>query len=139
MIEVLHTVYGLGPRDLRRTVEVEVGGMAARTLLPHIILKAKLANSATIPQNGRQDVKHARMMLVCVRGFVEEVLQEVRDGALAERTAVNLFQEIYEVVNSPAAAQAAGKWDLDLASVWPIELLRDPATPKVTRWARFCW
>lgn len=51
MIEVLHTVYGLGPRDLRRTVDVEVGGMAARTLLPHIILKAKLANSATMPQD----------------------------------------------------------------------------------------
>ncbi len=135
VIEVLHTVHGLGPADLRRTVDVEVDGIAARTLLPHIMLKAKLANAATIPQDGRQDVKHARMMLICVRGFIEEVLQGVREGALVERAAVNLFGEIFEVVGSPVAGQAANLWDLDLHSIWPLEMLRDPATPKIARWA----
>lgn len=135
VIEVLHTVHGLGPKDLRRTVDVEVAGIAARTLLPHVVLKAKLANAATIPQDGRQDVKHVRMMLLCVRGFVEDVLQGVRDGALVERAAVNLFQEIFEILRSPTAHQAATRWDLDLDSVWPLESLRDPVTPKVARWA----
>ena len=134
-IEVLHTVHGLGPKDLRRTVDVEVDCISARTLLPHIVLKAKLANAATIPQEGRQDVKHVHMMLLCVRGFIEEVLLGVRDGALGERAAVNLFEEIFEIVGSPVADQAAKRWNLDLGSIWPLAMVHDPANPKVARWA----
>jgi hypothetical protein len=134
-IEVLHTVHGLGPKDLQRTVDVEVDGIAARTLLPHIVLKAKLANAAKIPQDGRQDVKHTRMMLLCVRGFIEEVLQGVRDGSLVERAAVNLLEEIFEIVGSPVARQAAERWNLDLGSIWPLGILLHPASPKVARWA----
>ena len=128
-------MHGLGPKDFQRTVDVEVDGIAARTLLPHIILKAKLANAATIPQDGRQDVKHTLMMLICVRGFIEEVLQGVRAGALSERAAVNLFEEIFEIVRSPVAEQASTQWNLDLGSIWPLSFLRDPANPKVARWA----
>jgi hypothetical protein len=55
-VEVLHTVLGLKARDLRRTVDVEVAGVVGRIPLPHLVLKAKLANSALLSQDGRQDV-----------------------------------------------------------------------------------
>ena len=66
-VEVLHSVLGLNQNDLARTMNIEVEGVVGRVPLPHLILEAKLANSALIPQEGRQDVKHARMMLLCTR------------------------------------------------------------------------
>jgi hypothetical protein len=68
-VEVLHTVLGLRAKDLKRTVVVEVDGVAGRIPLPHLVLKAKLANAALLSQEGRQDVKHTRMMPLCVRGL----------------------------------------------------------------------
>jgi hypothetical protein len=40
--------------------------------MPHLILKAKIENSESIPQEGRNDVKHVRMMILCVRAFIRE-------------------------------------------------------------------
>jgi len=56
-VEVLHTVLGLDAKDLARTVNLEIQGMTARIPLPHLILKAKLANAALIDQEGRQEPK----------------------------------------------------------------------------------
>ena len=44
-IDVLHTVKGLDAKDLARTMEVQIEGLAAQVLLPHVILKAKIKNS----------------------------------------------------------------------------------------------
>ncbi|MCF7676398.1 MAG: hypothetical protein K9N23_06600 [Akkermansiaceae bacterium] len=52
-VEVLHTVLGLKARDLRRTVDVEVAGVVGRIPLPHLVLKAKLANAPGLDDSGR--------------------------------------------------------------------------------------
>jgi hypothetical protein len=84
-VEVLHTVLGLDAKDLERTMDIESAGIVARIPMPHLVLKAKLANSALIPRDGRQDVKHTRMMLVCVRAFILELLENHRAGLIGER------------------------------------------------------
>jgi hypothetical protein len=50
IIEVLHTVKGLDAKDLARTMEVRIEGLAAQVLLPHLILKAKIEYPAGRPQ-----------------------------------------------------------------------------------------
>lgn len=133
-VEVLHTVLGLDAKDLARTVNIEIEGMTGRIPLPHLILKAKLANAALIDQEGRQDVKHAKMMLLCVRAFIVELAGKCGSGLLGERALINLLGEIWDVVNSPDAMKAAGLWDLDLPSVWPLAELRMSKRDKVARW-----
>jgi hypothetical protein len=133
-VEVLHVVNGLSPADLSRTMELRVGEMVARVLLPHIVLKAKLENALTIDQAGRNDVKHVRMMILCVHAFIREFIGNVLGGRLTERALVNLLNEVHEVVTSGHASKAAEQWDFDLAGVWPMEQLTALDAPKVARW-----
>jgi hypothetical protein len=133
-VEVLHTVLGLDAKDLKRTVDIEVAGVVGRIPLPQLILKAKLANSALISQDGRQDVKHARMMVACVRAFILELLENCGAGLISERAVVNLLEEIREVMGSRHAEKAATLWDFDFRRVWPMEELKTSGGEKVARW-----
>jgi hypothetical protein len=133
-VEVLHTVLGLDAKDLARTVNLDIEGVTGRLPLPHLILKAKLANAALIDQEGRQDVKHASMMLLCVRAFIMELSGKCRSKLLSERAMVNLLGEIWEIVNSPLAIKAARLWDLSLSGVWPHAELESTGNEKISRW-----
>jgi hypothetical protein len=133
-VEVLHTVLGLTRKELERAVRIEVAGIVGRIPFPHLVLKAKLANAAVIDQDGRPDVKHVRMMLVCTQAFIREFLLNCRAGQVRERALVNLLEEIREVVSSPEALKAAKVWNLDLAAVWPMEELKAFEGEKIARW-----
>lgn len=133
-VEVLHTVLGLDAKDLLRTVDLDVAGIVARIPLPHLVMKAKIANSALIAQEGRQDVKHTRMMLVCVRAFILELLENQRAGLIGERPVVNLFEEIRDVMSSPNAEKAASLWGFDFRVVWPIAEIKASGSEKIIRW-----
>jgi hypothetical protein len=133
-VEVLHTVLGLNKSDLNRTINIEVEGIVGRVPLPHIILKAKIANSASIQQDGRQDVKHVKMMLICTRAFIGELLEKCRSGTISERAVLNLLDEIREVTSSPDATKAADLWHLDFATIWPFDELWRFDGDKIQRW-----
>ena len=133
-VEVLHTVLGLDARDIKRTMDIEVAGVVARVPLPHLIFKAKLANSALITQDGRQDVKHARMMLICVRAFILELLDNHRAGLIGERPIVNLLEEIRGVIGSRNAGKATNLWGFDFREAWPMDELKVCGSEKVIRW-----
>lgn len=53
-IEVLHAVLGLNSQDLARTIDLQAGAVLGRVPMPQLVLKAKIANSALIKQEGRQ-------------------------------------------------------------------------------------
>ena len=135
-VEVLHTVLGLNQSDLDRTLNIEVDGIVGRVPLPHLILKAKIANSALIQQEGRQDVKHARMMLICTRAFVGELLASCWEGHLTERAVVNILDEIREILNSHEAEKSRKLWSFDYSCVWPFEQLRTFKEDKIARWLK---
>jgi hypothetical protein len=133
-VEVLHMVNGLSRDDLSRTMELRVSETVARVLLPHVILKAKLENTLTIDQSGRNDVKHVRMMILCVNAFVRQLVGNVIEGRLTERALVNLLNEVHDLVTSEHALRSAEKWNFDLSGVWPMEELRGFEGDKIPRW-----
>jgi hypothetical protein len=133
-VEVLHTVLGMDAKDMKRTVDVDVAGVVARIPLPHLVLKAKLANSTLITQDGRQDVKHTRMMLVCIRAFILELLENHRAGLIGERPILKLLEEIRKVMSSRNAGKAATLWSFDFREAWPLEELKACDGEKIARW-----
>lgn len=133
-VEVLHTVLGLNRHELKRTMNIEVEGIVGRIPLPHLVLKAKLANSALIDQEGRQDVKHARMMMLCTRAFVDELLLKCRAGKINERAFINVLDEIREVTSTRESIKAANLWGFDYANIWPFDDLTQFPDGKITRW-----
>ena len=133
-VEVLHMVLGLDAKDLARAVTIDAGPVSARVPLVHLVLKAKIANAAGIDQEGRQDVKHMVMLAICVREFIADLVEDCVAGGIDQRQLINVLNEIHEIVSSPVAARAEDRWQFDLQSVWPMEILRDRRLEKLSRW-----
>jgi hypothetical protein len=74
------------------------------------------------------------MMLICVRAFILELLENHQGGLIGERPVVNLLEEIREVMSSPNAEKAANLWGIDFREVWPREELKASGGEKVARW-----
>ena len=134
LVEVLHTVKGLNLKELGRTMNLVVGDLKARVLLPHLVLKAKIENAADIDQEGRNDVKHVRMMVLCMRAFIVEFCCFVREGKASGRALVNVLEETFAIISSPKAEKAANLWGIDFREVWPMEELKMSGGEKVARW-----
>ena len=134
LVEVLHTVKGLSFKELGRTMDLVVDNLKARVLLPHLVLKAKIENATDIDQEGRNDVKHVRMMILCMRACVAELGRFVSEGKVSERALVNVLEETFAIISSPKAEKAASLWGFDFREVWPIEELRTSGSEKVARW-----
>lgn len=133
-IEVLHSVKGLDAKDLARAMELKIDGATARVLLPQLILKAKIENAESIPQKGRNDVKHVHMMIHCLRAFIEEFVGHVSVGPLSERALVNLLEETFEIISSERAQMSSERWKFDFSQVWPFDALKSLDEGKVSRW-----
>lgn len=133
-VEVLHAVKGLDAKDLARTMQVGLGQVVARVLMPHLILKAKIENSGSIPQEGRNDVKHVHMMILCVRAFIREFAGYVGEGQASDRALINVLSETFEISTSTQAIRASELWGFDFAGLWPIDSLMDLGEGKVSRW-----
>ncbi len=123
IVEVLHTVKGLHFGEIEKNVDLEWEGLTARVVLPHLMLKAKIANSVEIDQSERNDVRHVRAMIHCTRAFVLGLLAMIEDGTVTQREAVNLLEEIREVIGSDLARRAVALWGFDFSRVWPAELM----------------
>lgn len=133
-VEVLHTVLGLSPADLRRTVDLRAGDVVARVPLVQLVLKAKIANAALIGQEGRQDVKHVRMLVPCVRAFMKELMQDLGADGVTERMLINFLEETRLIVGSDHAKKVEKLWEVDLTQVWPVAELNASNAPKLKRW-----
>lgn len=132
-IEVLHTLRGLRPEDIKDAVPLDVGPLTARVLSPQKLLKAKIGNAATLDQQDRNDVKHLRMILLCLREFIADFAAGVQAGKIAPRTLVNLLEETRSTISSAEASRAASLWQIEFSAVWPIERLSALHNDKVGR------
>jgi len=133
-VDILHTVRGLDSSEIRRHVDLVVNGIAIAVIFPQLVLKAKIVNSVTLDQGGRNDVKHVRMMILCTRAFIVDLRALARTGSLNQREVVNFLEEVRSIVTSPAARKAAETWDFDFSKVWPLPTLLESGD-KIARFA----
>ena len=132
-IEVLRDVNGLSRPELADAVDLIVDGLRVRVLAPVKVLKAKICNAVTLDQADRNDVNHLLIMIECVREFIRDILVEIIEGRATQRDAVNLLEELREIVSSPTAAKAARMWGLDFSSVWPLYDMSQCGMQKILR------
>jgi len=133
-IEVLHMVKGLDFKELERTIDLQTGDVFGRVLMPHLVLKAKIENSVSIDQTGRNDAKHVDMMILCVRAFIADLADQISIGDISPRTVVNLLGEIWEIVTDSSARKASEMWGFDFTQIWPFQNLMESGDEKTSRW-----
>jgi hypothetical protein len=132
-IEVLRHVRGLGSDEIADYLRLRIGDTEVCVLAPPMVLKAKLCNVCTLEQELRNDVNHLRIMILCVREFILDLLARVIDGDGSQRDLVDLLEEIREITTSREASGAEALWKLDFSQVWPRQELVDSRLQKVAR------
>lgn len=119
-IDVLRSVHGLTTADLNVTEEIQlVDGRRYWVPAPEVMLKAKLANLASINQENRADHRHVRIMVVCCRHYLGDVYRAVLSREISERDAVDRFMAMFRVIRDPLASAMANRHALDLNSAIP--------------------
>jgi hypothetical protein len=136
-IEVLRDVKGLGRDELADAIQVTVGNLVVHLLAPIKVLKAKICNVVTLDQTERNDVNHVRIMILCVREFILDLLASATDGQISQRDVVDILEELREIVLSPAAEKAENIWSLDFSMVWPIKELAGAGMQKIDRFVQY--
>ena len=138
-VEVLYSIKGLETKDLARETVVKLDDRPYRTLSPITLLKAKLANFIEIPQGAleqtRNDLKHLKILIPCIAGYVTEAHERTVKGDLAERGLVNLLEETLELVTSDYAQRVSQSERLDFIQCFPLALQASPL-PKVQSFLR---
>ena len=133
-VDVLFTIKGLQPKDLTRETIVKLDDKPYRTLSPVTLLKAKLANIIEIPQHApeqtRNDLKHVKILIPCIAGYLGEAHGRTISGVLTERGLVNLLEETLRVVTGDYARRVIQSERLDFLRCFP-ENLEASSLPKV--------
>lgn len=84
--EILRSVNGLTDEDIHdQAMPIQYAGKLMWFLTPIALFQAKLANLDSIPQEGRQDLKHLRLLVPVSRCFIEEVLAHTTEEARPQR------------------------------------------------------
>lgn len=131
-IEVLKRVYGVLTEDaVKAAVRLERNGMQLRVMDPVTLLEAKLHNAVYLPQQNRQDVKHVRIMVLCVRAYLREQLAEVERGRLGARNFLDSLELVLQIAGSRRAATAARKYGIKWTDVLPLKELAESRHAKL--------
>jgi len=129
-VHVMRSVTGLTEADLCRTETLVLkGGATYRVPAPEIMLKAKLENLATIAQADRQDERHVRILVPCLRHYLTDTVLAVRSGHVPEREAVDRFMEALRVTTSPTARRLDLDHRLNLPAALPARVSLGELSP----------
>lgn len=133
-IDFLASVYGLNDAEIDNTAipfsgQNELAGINIKVLHPVLCLEGKLRSLRGLPQQGRQDLKHVKMSILCVKEFSQDLCQqaEARSGLkLVERVLGNALRE--------DGLSAWYRYGIEVESAIPIDTLTAQADSK---WQRF--
>ncbi|PSF26709.1 hypothetical protein C7H19_25105 [Aphanothece hegewaldii CCALA 016] len=101
-IDFLATVYGLNEVEIVSTAipfegKESLQGITLKVLHPILCLEGKLKCLQSLPQQGRQDLKHVKMSILCLHQFLLDLAQQqaLRPFLkLTERLMTNALNEI---------------------------------------------
>jgi len=119
-VEFLHWIMNLSEEELRRgAVSESWHGNKIRVVTPIYLLQSKIGCLGHLSQADRQDEKHTRMLLPCVRCFLEDALERVATGKLTERGYIKTLKHVLSLSSSNAAKMAGHKAVLPWEQVMP--------------------
>lgn len=132
-IEVVRRIPGAPPSAERAAIEVEWNGKQLRLLDPVSLFASKLKLFATVSQTDRQDARHLRILVRCVRCFLDDLLDEVHHGAFQSRHWLNIVGYYLKITSTKAAERTASDLGLSWQDALPWEAITASKDPKIVR------
>lgn len=128
IVEILFTLRGLTSEEIRQNaVALEVDGKIYRTLSPIALLKAKVANLAELSQAHRQDLRHARILITCVAGYIARAHAKIESGEMSDKAFLKLLTACQEVACSRQARKVAEAHRISFRGCFPDLLHASPS------------
>jgi hypothetical protein len=129
VLRVVNGVKSIRPSD---TIGLELCGAVVPVLFPHILLRGKLANATQLEQQGRQDVKHVKILSLVLEQFLRPLVLDVRPSD--ERAVLKLLREVLEILTSPDARRFAQTYGASFRNILPLAEL-ESASPRLKAFA----
>lgn len=133
-IDFLSSVFGLNDTEISESAIVFVGkeelaGIELKVLNPILCLEGKLKSVMGLPQQGRQDLKHLQISLLCAREFTKNICINK-----SSRTGLKLVERIAKNAITEAGLQVWHQHQILIESAIPLDVI---ATLKDEKWANF--
>ena len=129
-IDFLASVFGLNETEIEETAIQfnTVTGLSLKVLHPILCLEGKLKSLLGLPQSGRQDLKHLKMAILFVNGFISNNLDK------SIKNSLKLIERIFKNTISEKGLSAWFTYDICLESAIPWEMIAKLPDPK---WLNF--
>ena len=136
-VQVLAWTLGASRNELEKyLVSVRLGQAKIRIRVPDplVLLGCKIANLATLNQKKpeRNDYKHVRILMCCVRALLGQLLQNNQPP----RDILKLVKRLDTKTESSDAKKVASQYQIDWDDCLPFELIEQAATSHVP-WRNF--
>jgi hypothetical protein len=132
-IEVVRSVPG-APQNIEKTaIQIEAHGHALRVMDPVSLFASKLELCASVSQENRQDVRHLKMLVHCVRHFLGDLVQGSGEDEIDSRTWLNIVGFLLKRTATKPAKRVSKELEVDWNHLLPWEILRTAKDPKLIR------
>ncbi|MBR8835037.1 MAG: hypothetical protein DSM106950_13640 [Stigonema ocellatum SAG 48.90 = DSM 106950] len=134
-IDFLATVYGLNDAEISGTAltfvgESELAGLNLKVLHPVLCLEGKLKCLRGLPQQGRQDIKHVKMSILCLNELIKDLSTDQE-----ARSILKLVERVLESALREDGLSAWYRHQILLESAIPFDTLCEINNEK---YQRFC-
>lgn len=105
---------------IRFAVEGDLRGCQLRVLDPISLLSCKARLALKVNQEKRRDADHVRIMIICVRGFLREILRAVESGKTPERGWLNVVERVLKLAEINLGRKATKELGVDWHQALPL-------------------
>jgi len=113
IIEVLRYAHGASNEEFQQPAYTfAIGDTRVRVPGPIALLQAKTANVADIPQTGRQDIRHVRILARLMPGYLADLQTAVHNGKIPERQLIVMLEQLLGVLGKEKTQHILAKLEI---------------------------
>ncbi len=132
-IEILRRVPGVSGTVEATAIDAEWNGHSIRVLDPISLLASKLELVAKVAQEDRRDAFHLKILVPCVRGFLEEFLREVEAERVPAAHWLGAVNQVLKLSTTRRARKIADQHQIHWETILPVAAIERCWHPKVRR------
>jgi hypothetical protein len=96
------------------------------------LVVGKVDLALTVDQQNRQDLAHLKILLLCVRGFLRELLAQVEQGNVPVKAWLGAVNRLLKLAKTKLGRQAAKKLGVQWSEVLPMTEILLSSNAKIT-------
>lgn len=132
-IEIVRRVPGISDSAHTPAIQAEWDGKTIRVLDPISLLACKLELVARVPQEKRRDVAHLKILLPCVRAFLDELLRQVELDQLPAKDWLKVANQVLKLTTNNRARKIASKHQINWPEILPLTAIAKSQHQKIRR------